>query len=775
MKVFASAPQGTGRKAQLTLMTLDQAFDGLDERELNICRVNVGWYEFAVAGVILWRRNLPEDLRNYLDNQRLFDVQLELWKESLGPWCNDVRRYNGVGIWDLKTDAKAAGYIRKLVNLSGRDLKAADFEEEKESMLAWKGCKLYPMAGKAMSARQWFRELQLAINALIKLIEGNLMAKVNKRCLKEWWQTRRKWVPSGSSSNRENLKRHRKLDIRIKASDRPSKMQVTETHDFNELISKLLGSAVCYARASTKPEPGFKRRALYAGDDWSTYIASYASADLEKHISIGGMVAKQTPQDIVEWLAADRLRSYQPQRIWLSLDYGNFNKEHSKQALCMLNLQLAKMWLRHGKYSTDYDIYTEKAWCALWTAVSHLHAFGRIGDGVYTQHFSGLWSGHRDTARDNTMLHWCYSYMIKKAVLQTTGLNCFTVYSGMCGDDEDALHDNWVTMAAYVGMHSVCQLNLNPVKQLADWYCHEFLQRQANKGEFPIRPIAPMIATLSTGSWYKMSRTYYDTVIESLSANCKEIIARGAHPILMRKVIAIMIARMMTVSIGGRNLKLEWWKFRHGARGKQSQELLWFGTGDATPMPQLTIEEHFAQSMPQKALEDWIVAKRYWVKFLQEGECRRYMQEMKEETYKSFYGEWRQQLRDRQALKIYGIRQVEIKPHTIELLANQKILYIEQAMSSQQGRELWREIDQSMAVRRPVTQEVLLDILGLDPRLLQLIGGWPGFFRRARNRDIAKWVRPIEVAEKQLPLKYRMIDPALQSWWHIRHETQETD
>lgn len=56
-----------------------------------------------------------------------------------------------------------------------------------------------------------------------------------------------------------------------------------------------------------------------------------------------------------------------------------------------------------------------------------------------------------------------------------------------------------------------------------------------------------MIATLSTGSWYKISHTYYDTVIESLNTNCREIIARGADPNIMRRVIAIMINRMMEV------------------------------------------------------------------------------------------------------------------------------------------------------------------------------------------------------------------------------------
>jgi hypothetical protein len=580
-------------------------------------------------------------------------------------------------------------------------------------------------------------------------------------------------MPGGSSSERKRMNPYKKLDPRLKASDRPSKMQVTETFDYTELIERLLGRPECFARVSTKPEPGFKRRALYAGDDWSTNIASYASADIEKHMSIGGMVAKQTPQDIVEWLRADKLRANNLDRIWLSLDYGNFNKEHSKQALGMLNLALCRMWLRHGKYSSDCDIYTEKAWCALWTAISHFKAFARIGDEPYIQHFSGLWSGHRDTARDNTMLHWCYSQMVKKAVFERIKLNCGTVYMGMCGDDEDALHTNWVTMAAYVGMHSVCQLNLNPVKQLADWYCHEFLQRQANRFELPVRPIAPMIATLSTGSWYKISHTYYDTVIESLSGNAKEIIARGADPILIRKVIAIIIGRMMSVDIEGVRHQLEWWEFRHGADGMDKVESLWHGSGDARPMPQIQVESRYAQTMPQLALEDWIIAKRRWLKHLTPNECGRYMQELKEETYKGYYGEWRQEMRDRHALRLYGIRKNKVNTGFIDELYAKGQLHKESYLGAKAAETLWKSIDQSMAVRRPMTAEVLLDILGLDPRLLQLLGGWPGFFRVAKNSDIAKWSRPINLKAAPLPTEYTLIDPALQSWWHMRNEVQE--
>lgn len=44
-----------------------------------------------------------------------------------------------------------------------------------------------------------------------------------------------------------------------------------------------------------------------------------------------------------------------------------------------------------------------------------------------------------------------------------------------------------------------------------------------------------------------------------------------------------------------------------------------------------------------------------------------------------------------------------------------------------------------MAPRRPMTEEVLMDILGIDPGILRLIGGWRGFYKRANFNEMATW------------------------------------
>jgi hypothetical protein len=776
MECFTDAPQGTGRKAQLSLMTVDQALRGFSEEDIAICQINRGWLEFSVASVILWKHVIDQRVVDRLRIMGLFKIPIRNWKALLGPWCNDVRRYNGIGFEDEGLDAIAAGCVRKIVNLSGRDLKSADFQEEAESVLAWKSCKLYPVRNRMLSTEAWFYKLGKAIDAMVKMIEPTILAKVSMRSFKEWWMQRRQWCPTGSSSERHRLDIARKKDYRLTGSDRPNKQQVVETYEMKELLQHLDGKAVSIARASTKPEPGFKRRALYAGDDWSTLIASYASLDFEKHISIGGMVAKQTPQDIVEWLAADKLRSFNPKRIWLSLDYANFNKEHSKQALTMLNLRLAKLWIRASKRLVAPEPALIKAWCALWTALSHQNAYVSIDNRPKVRHFSGLWSGHRDTARDNTMLHWCYSKMMADAVYETMGLPVYTHYMGMCGDDEDGLHEDWFSMAAYIGMHSVCELHLNPVKQLADWYCHEFLQRQANKGVFPARPIAPMIATLSTGSWYKMSHTYYDTVIGSLNSNCREIIARGADPAIMRRVTAVLIGRMMTVTTDSGKVKLEWWNYRHGAEGKDSADSIWYGTGDSLPIPKFHEgRELLGRGMPSNALDDWTVSKRKWLVHVDEDGVKRYRKELKHETYKSFYGAWRQDRRDVEAIELFGIRRNEVSMSWLARMDEENQFKLNTTLKPDkwQANQLWRMIDESMAVRRPMTEEVLLNTLGLDPRLLELLGGWKGFYKHASHKERAMWQKTQEYSTEVPPSWMMLLDPALLSWWRIRKEAEE--
>jgi hypothetical protein len=778
---FQHPPTGCGRKAQLTLMTVDQAVNGFDEIDKDICNLNRGWMEFSVAGVILWRHIVSAETKEFLDQSGIFKIPLVAWKKGLADWCNDVRRYNGIGHDDLEIDGKIAGMIRKLINLSGRDLLPADFEAEAEHIKATYSVRKAPSEEKRLSTKAWDESLDHSIQELVSILETKIFEGMNLRPFHEWWATRRAWVASGSSSEKHRMQELKQDDARLTRSDRPTKKQTIETMDIDDILKALLANPIAIARASTKPEPGFKRRALYASDDISTYIASYASADIEKAMCIGGMVTKQTPAEVMQWLQADLLRSQHPERIWLSLDYSDFNKEHTKIALTKLNLALAKMWNRQSKYAHSKDIFIMKALCSFWVARSHLNSWCNEADGTIKRHYSGLWSGHRDTARDNTMLHWCYSNIVKKSVLKTMGLDCKLHYLGICGDDEDGVHDDWVSMAAYIGMHRLCGLKLNPVKQLSDWYAHEFLQRQANKNSMPIRPLAPMIATLSTGSWYKQSYVYYDTIITSINDNCREILARGADPLIIRKVAAVLISRMMTVNQlenidrdddeEAPNVKLEWWKYRHGASGEDNNMSLWHGTGNATPMPILDeIQFQNNPKAPRKALTDWVKEKHHWISKLTEKQSGEYEEALLYDSYKSYYGRLREKQREYMAVGAYGLRENKITTEDIdEMFNNGELILPETIIDKEKEQYIWRRINTMDIERRPITLEVLLDKIGLDRQLYDKIGGKEGFFRFARNEDLAKWEEPVEPLKVKIPDAMVKMDPAIISWWRIEN------
>lgn len=116
----------------------------------------------------------------------------------------------------------------------------------------------------------------------------------------------------------------------------------------------------------------------------------------------------------------------------------------------------------------------QKAYCAIWTACSHLNAWHYEEDEP-VRHWSGLWSGHRDTARDNTILHTVYSEIMKKLAKEKCGVEVQTYYHGKCGDDEDGLHHNWLSGVIFTGAHRICGFALNPIKQLVGEWEHEFL------------------------------------------------------------------------------------------------------------------------------------------------------------------------------------------------------------------------------------------------------------------------------------------------------------
>jgi hypothetical protein len=771
---FSQDFSGIGRTVKLTLMVIDEACGKLDEEDLKIMARNIGWYETAVASVIMWKHAIPDKLRVHMSKIGLFKIPIKEWKERLADYLIDVRRYNGVGLEDYYEDAEAAAMVRKLPNLSGRDLQQTDFELEMLNMHPKNTAKMMPK-GKKLSCRVWFTKLFNKIDEVIKTVFPEIVQKANLRNMEQWWRTRRAWVPNGSSSARARLNQYKKLDERLRTSDRPGKKAVAETYDISDLERWLASKPCAFARLSTKPEPGFKRRALYASDDGSTYITSFASADIEKALSLFDMVIKQSPEDIIEWLRANEKASMNELAVWVSLDYSDFNKEHSKLALCYLNIAIAREWLKRSKHSAMGDVMVQKAYAAIWVAKSHMNSWHTNDEGqTFTRHWSGLWSGHRDTARDNTILHTVYSEIMKDLVKEKTGQTVEWYYNGKCGDDEDALHHSWLTGALYVGAHMVCGFNLNPNKQLVGKWEHEFLQRTACHRRLPLKPLPSVIATLSTGNWYKETRSYYRSSVSSMTGVLSELLVRGSKRNIACKTCLRLLKNMMVLREKSKKktklelkpffdemIKNEEWNVEYNKVNDKMviKEGPWEGLvilhGRKTheiDLDQIDLlsEQLGNNEIPQKATNDWISENYKWIP---KDKMNIYKQTLLKEAYRSMFGNLAQKNRDQLAREVIQQRVTKID------YEGDESKYIENVDAI-----MW-EMQKQYPYTRPITEDALIARLLIDRSLFNLINGWEGIYRYGEAKDLKHYVNMKAVVEPVKPkVAKTCLDSVLKSW-----------
>jgi hypothetical protein len=758
---YTEPPQGVGRKVRLTIMTVDDVVGGLDEIDWTILARNVGHPQFSVAGVILYRHAIAEEARAWLDTTGLFHTPISKWESIYKAYLVDVNRFNLVDASKARDwNVCCANATRKLLTLTGRDLEPADYEADYNNTKAGSTYHFAPDPNSVqLSSAMWDQTLHATLKDTVKTIIGQVEELSNPVDIERWWQERWGWNPSGSSSLRHRLQGLKDIDERLHSSSRPNKRTVAEALDLQEILDMLGGKPTGIARVSTKPEPGYKRRTLYAIDDHSHYIASYASMDMEKYMNIGGMVAKQTPEDVLEWYLTDLYARTTGKSVWLSLDYSDFNKDHDRRHLALLNYTLGKEWLALAKRNALWSkAAMMKAACAYNTALEHLNAWVRMPDGEYRRHYNGLWSGHRDTARDNTILHYAYSTSISHLLQLTTGLKARDKYIGICGDDEDALHASWCHAAGYVGMHSVCNFKINYIKQRCSRKYHEFLQRFADGHNLPYRPLANVIAALSTGSWYKPSLLRLDSAAQELTTNCTELVARGAPAQLARRLAYKMldaIYTIETISADGSQtrMRLDWWPVRNGGVGRASA--LW---GIKDPDMELQWEKpilHLPKEAPEKASQDWLESKWQWAQALQPGQLAAYKQHLLRENYKSLYGDYLTS----QSLHC-NIGVLKTINDTERRARNSRLNALPEPKLHQATPALKIQLAQTTSIRQPLTHERLLSRFHIDSQLFSFLGGWDGVLKQCPAAELAKYTYIPKAAEIKQPMLDTM-EPAL--------------
>lgn len=404
---------------------------------------------------------------------------------------------------------------RKMQTLLGRDLGEADWAGEREHSTLW-----YARRDKTVSSR-WYEHtfLQCLEQVALTTVRNTYASRFTS--MADWWAKRIISTPKGSSSQRHRVDKH--LTSLHTKSDRAGK-RVVYAYMPNDEPEKLLRlQPHCIARCSTKPEPGRKRRALYAACDCSTIIASWASHGLESAMRWGGMVARQTLQDVHEWLG-DHLSSQKIGGWWLSLDYSDFNKEHRAWELTAVNQALARAWDGH-----PCDIIrNSKAAAARWTAESHKHRWATKGKESWVP-VSGLFSGHRDTARDNTMLHKVYQMMQLRLVNWLLPGSEPPVRTYMCGDDEDTWFTTKEGAVLYYAVGMGVGWHYNPRKQMLSQQRHEFLQILCDGTGPPTQPLPPNVVAFVDGNWYKDPLVDAEGMAEAMMRVGLELINRGAR------------------------------------------------------------------------------------------------------------------------------------------------------------------------------------------------------------------------------------------------------
>jgi hypothetical protein len=467
--------------------------------------------------------------------------------------------------------------FRKLANICGRNKEQADWAAEQHRRTINTPVHMFPLPDGTLCRRRWVDVQLQYLTGFTATVVGNMTRDLRLEGAADWWDSRYAWGPAGSSSNSKNTIDYvaERTGADLKMARANKKAVLASASD--DYFPRILASLPCkHPRISTKNEAGLKNRALYAQDDESFLVSAFASVAMEKTINIDGVYAQQSPSDVAVWVQ-NHMFNHRMGLFFTSLDYSDYNTEHESWHLALLDALWAKAWL---KYAGGHAYAREKAFASLWSAKAHLNSWVDFGSGpVRIQ--SGLFSGDRNTSRDNCILHAGYSNAMQLAAAEW--MPSFYMRSlAMTGDDEDAAFRTWVHSLLYLTLHAYAGFELKITKQLVGDVAlptHEYLQRGLDTDSRPSRPLAAALSQLLSGNWYKTSYVWFDGIITSINSNCWELVTRGLPLATAQMVAAKILNRVMAVRNGDAWTKLEWWSFR--TCGQYSP--LWECTTEAPP------------------------------------------------------------------------------------------------------------------------------------------------------------------------------------------------
>lgn len=742
---FPQGEKGTGEILQMTIQTVSAVLDRtFSAWECELMQANIGHSEWSVAAMILGLNCLESSLRSAIIAARWHHIPLRLWKDDLKTILQALRRCPRV-FGAVATEADVF-MLRKLPNCSYRSKDEPDWQEEKRNRTEEFSVHYYA-EGDRVFRDKWKDELAATAQLLTHSIVASMAQAPNLDSVEEWWSARWGWAPQGSTTLRHKLKDYGVEDERLPANARPGKKTAWEALDSNYARNAMYVQPAKVARASTKPEPGGKQRSLYACDDPHTIVAAYASVHVEKFMNVWGMKGKQTPADVADWLVASYLTK--KPNVWVSLDYSDFNTEHELWALMQLDFAFGESWKQSG-----LGVASEKMRACVWTAMAHANAWVQEASGEYYRCMGTLFSGDRNTARDNTCLHAVYSRVCSKIA---TGYDPdgSILKSNYTGDDEDLQLSDWVHAWFYTQSHALAGFVLKPAKQMVDVECHEFLQRNTAPGALTIRPLFAALAQRASGNWYQDVYLWYDNITAAMSANCWELHTRGMPIIYARRLAAIMINAMMRVPDvsepdGWR--RLDWWPYRHGV----GTAPLWYGLpGPLRPQPSIDAKPKPHVDLPTKATDAWIARRMDRCSLvLSDSQHAEYREYCMKEAYGKLYVRERADIHREYALRQWPKRDAS---GTIPWYSFSNPLPEPVA-----AEHVIRWMLMGPGDRRPATMDEVLSRLELDAKFVEIAGGLERVLPKLKHHVLAKFEWPMSRGET--PISWQYHDAAIAAW-----------
>nr|WGM49127.1 RNA-dependent RNA polymerase [Umbelopsis ramanniana virus 6b] len=551
-----------------------------------------GELEYAVAALCLW---LTTPVAKYVcADLPIHRVPLHKWTGAVKNFANDARRLGQI-FGRGQAEVEMAFKLRRLVSLAGRSSADADWEKEVRERTQLTTPKRGYGSGKVSSAA--YRTIR---DKVLRRIAGQVVRSLERTggsfeefFEQRWWNTPRGTTSRGGDVKRQLKNADKHLDLQM----RPIKPTVMELYTRQQLLSDLRGVPFSVARGSTKPEPGMKCRALLAVDDRTALIAGYASHGIETTTKEGGMVLRQDPADVAEWVAFDL-----GPNVWrVSNDYSNFNGLNSLRSMQLVDLSLAEWWDKSKEPWAK-----EKALASRWVAASYLEPFitTPLGEARVK---SGLWSGHRNTARDNTFLHLVYLECIKSVMSALFGDGAEHNKVRLCGDDETLGYKHWGAAVLHTVVADELGFTSQVSKGMLSRKHDEFLQLLRQPGRAPSYPIANTILTFCSGNWYKDPVRDLNTTIADVSDHLWDLVLGGVDAAVCQKLGCYVLDYLMQVKKSDGALHpLEWWSYR--SSGIPGGHPLWGGVETEGP-PQIKVKLPRIK-LPHAATQDSV--KKEW-------------------------------------------------------------------------------------------------------------------------------------------------------------------